>query len=137
MSPFSFDDTDPGGVLENSNQPELLVPIRLDMEIEGQKLRDTFTWNRNGTVGIFFYLFSKQHFLNEFILAETSISPEQFAEVLCDDLDLNPITFVPAIAQCIRQQLDSFPAEGESMMEGQTDQRVIIKVLVKIICRVP
>ena len=45
----SFDDTDPAGVHENSNQPELLVPIRLDMEIEGQKLRDTFTWNRNGT----------------------------------------------------------------------------------------
>lgn len=48
--------------------------------------------------------------------------------MLCDDLDLNPITFVPAIAQCIRQQLDSFPAEGESLIEGQTDQRVIIKV---------
>lgn len=47
---ISFDDTDPAGVHENSNQPELLVPIRLDMEIEGQKLRDTFTWNRNGTV---------------------------------------------------------------------------------------
>lgn len=45
---ISFDDTDPAGVHENSNQPELLVPIRLDMEIEGQKLRDTFTWNRNG-----------------------------------------------------------------------------------------
>lgn len=44
----SFDDTDPAGVHENSNQPEVLVPIRLDMEIEGQKLRDTFTWNRNG-----------------------------------------------------------------------------------------
>ncbi len=45
---ISFDDTDPAGVHENSNQLELLVPIRLDMEIEGQKLRDTFTWNRNG-----------------------------------------------------------------------------------------
>ena len=60
---------------------------------------------------------------------ESLISPEQFAEVLCDDLDLNPMTFVPAIAQCIRQQLDSFPAEGEALIEGQHDQRVIIKVL--------
>ena len=49
---------------------------------------------------------------------------------MCDDLDLNPITFVPAIAQCIRQQLDSFPAEGEALIEGQSDQRVIIKVLI-------
>ena len=44
----SFDDTDPSANLENAAQQEVLVPIRLDMEIEGQKLRDTFTWNRNG-----------------------------------------------------------------------------------------
>ena len=35
-------------MLENSSQKQILVPIRLDMEIEGQKLRDTFTWNKNG-----------------------------------------------------------------------------------------
>ena len=68
-------------------------------------------------------------FILLYILAESLISPEQFAEVLCDDLDLNPMTFVPAIAQCIRQQLDSFPADGEALIEGQHDQRVIIKVL--------
>lgn len=45
---FSFDDTDPSANLENAAQQEMLVPIRLDMEIEGQKLRDTFTWNKNG-----------------------------------------------------------------------------------------
>lgn len=45
---FSFDDTDPSTIAENASQVELLVPIRLDMEIEGQKLRDTFTWNKNG-----------------------------------------------------------------------------------------
>jgi SWI/SNF-related matrix-associated actin-dependent regulator of chromatin subfamily B protein 1 len=26
---------------------QVLVPVRLDMDIEGQKLRDTFLWNRN------------------------------------------------------------------------------------------
>lgn len=40
--------------LENASQKQLLVPIRLDMEMEGQKLRDTFTWNKNGN-----YLTSK------------------------------------------------------------------------------
>ena len=101
------------------------------MEIEGQKLRDTFTWNKN----------------------ETLITPEQFAEVkilfiisylffffynlidkffnlnlkvLCDDLDLNPIAFVPAIAQAIRQQLDAFPTDN--ILSEQFDQRVIVKV---------
>lgn len=44
----SFDDTDPAPVHENANQPEVLVPIRLDMEVDGYKLRDCFTWNKNG-----------------------------------------------------------------------------------------
>jgi hypothetical protein len=44
----SFDYTDTSSAIENSQQAEDLVPIRLDMEIEGQKLRDTFTWNKNG-----------------------------------------------------------------------------------------
>ncbi|GCC16369.1 hypothetical protein chiPu_0021851 [Chiloscyllium punctatum] len=46
--PLCFDDHDPAVIHENAAQPELLVPIRLDMEIDGQKLRDTFTWNMNG-----------------------------------------------------------------------------------------
>lgn len=46
--PLCFDDTDPQLNIENGCQAEVLVPIRLDMEIEGQKLRDTFTWNKNG-----------------------------------------------------------------------------------------
>lgn len=45
----SFDDHDPAVIHENATQSEVLVPIRLDMEIEGQKLRDAFTWNMNGT----------------------------------------------------------------------------------------
>merc|ERR1712115_177538 len=45
--PFCFDDTDPGAQHDNAAQSEVLVPIRLDMDIEGQKLRDTFMWNKN------------------------------------------------------------------------------------------
>lgn len=44
----SFDDLDPTASFENASQPDVLVPIRVDLEIEGQKLRDTFTWNKNG-----------------------------------------------------------------------------------------
>lgn len=46
--PLCFDDIDYNANNENAEQSELLVPIRLDMEIEGQKLRDTFTWNKFG-----------------------------------------------------------------------------------------
>lgn len=108
--PLCFDDTDPMACMENASLTEVLVPIRLDMEIDGQKLRDTFTWNKN----------------------EALISPEIFAEVLCDDLDLNPSAFVPAISQAIRQQLDAFPAESACLIEDQFDQRVIIKLNIHV-----
>lgn len=49
---ISFDDHDPAVIHENATQPEVLVPIRLDMEIEGQKLRDAFTWNMNGSFSL-------------------------------------------------------------------------------------
>jgi len=104
--PLCFDDTDPSAVHENASQPELLVPIRLDMDIEGQKLRDTFLWNRN----------------------EAMLFPEQLAEVLCDDLDLNPSNFVPAIAAAIQQQVESFPSESDNLLKEQQDQRVVIKL---------
>ena len=48
FSYVSYDDLDPATIHENANQKEQLVPIRLDIEIEGQKLRDCFTWNKNG-----------------------------------------------------------------------------------------
>lgn len=47
---FRYDDLEPAVIHENATQTEVLVPVRLDMEIEGHKLRDTFTWNKNGMV---------------------------------------------------------------------------------------
>lgn len=59
-------------------------------------------------------------------VSEKLMTPEMFSEILCDDLDLNPLTFVPAIASAIRQQIESYPTD--SILEDQSDQRVIIKV---------
>lgn len=56
---------------------------------------------------------------------EQLITPEIFAEILCDDLDLNTLAFVPAIAQAIRQQLESHQNEA---LDGNSDQRILIKV---------
>uniref|UniRef100_A0A672R6G0 SWI/SNF Subunit INI1 DNA binding domain-containing protein n=1 Tax=Sinocyclocheilus grahami TaxID=75366 RepID=A0A672R6G0_SINGR len=105
---LSFDDHDPAVIHENATQPEILVPIRLDMEIDGQKLRDAFTWNMN----------------------EKLMTPEMFAEILCDDLDLSPLTFVPAIASAIRQQIESYSTD--SILDEQMDQRVIIKLNIHV-----
>lgn len=106
--PLLYDDLDPSAIHENSGHLEVLIPVRLDMEIEGHKLRDTFTWNKN----------------------ESLITPEQFAEVLCDDLDLPPLAFVPAIAQSIRQQVEAFPTDN--LLEDQADQRVILKLNIHV-----
>jgi len=108
--PLCFDDTDPATVHENAAQPEVLVPIRLDMDIEGQKLRDTFMWNKT----------------------ESMLTPEQFAEVVCDDLDLNPLNFVPAIAAAIQQQVESFPVESDNLLKDQKDQRVVLKLNIHV-----
>lgn len=58
--------------------------------------------------------------------SEQIITPEQFAEVLCDDLDLPTAAFVPAIAHSIRQQIEAF--QTDTLLEEQTDQRVVLKV---------
>lgn len=106
--PLCFDDLDPSSVHENANKPEFLIPIRLDMEFEGQKLRDCFTWNKN----------------------ESLITPEAFAEILCDDLDLNPVHFVQGISQAIKQQIEAFPTDG--ILDEQCDQRVILKLNIHV-----
>ena len=59
--------------------------------------RDTFMWNKN----------------------EALMTPEMYAEVLCDDLDLNPINFVPAIAAAINQQLEAFPSDSDNLLREQ------------------
>ena len=67
------------------------------LSFSGQKLRDTFLWNKN----------------------EILITPDQFAEILCDDLDLNPVHFVPAITAAIQQQVENYPSESENLLKEQ------------------
>ena len=45
---YRFNDKNPNAYYEAAMLPEVLVPIRLDIDMDGQKLRDTFTWNKNG-----------------------------------------------------------------------------------------
>ena len=54
------------------------------------------------------------------------ITPEQFAEILCDDLELPSGPFVPAISSSIRQQCEQFSTD--MIPEDEEDRRVIIKV---------
>ena len=122
LSVSSYDDKNPASLHEASVQPEVLVPIRLDIEIDGQKLRDTFTWNKNGII----LTNSISTSITTYLCSELLITPEQFAQILCDDLELYSTTFVPAIASSIRQQLEQFTTDV--IPEDEEDRRVVIKV---------
>ena len=54
------------------------------------------------------------------------LTPEQFAEVLCDDLELPPSSFAGPSAQSIRQQCEQFSTD--MIPEDEEDRRVIVKV---------
>ncbi|KAG0023569.1 Chromatin structure remodeling complex protein sfh1 [Entomortierella chlamydospora] len=88
-----------------ADQDAILVPIRLDIDTDDYRLRDSFTWNVN----------------------EQLLTPEKFAEILCDDLDLSTAKFVPEIAQSIRNQIAEFEpiAEVQVPTEGS---RVVIQL---------
>ncbi|CDW56416.1 SWI:SNF matrix associated [Trichuris trichiura] len=125
--PYCYNDSDPEATSRNAEQVEILVPIRLDMEIDGLKLRDNFTWNKNGRR---FFCSSHASQADWRLFKELNMTPEIFAEILCDDLDLPPNTFVPAVAASIRQQLAAYCPE--SFTVDGTDQRVVIKLNINV-----
>ncbi|KAJ3379725.1 SWI/SNF chromatin-remodeling complex subunit [Lobulomyces angularis] len=74
---------------EVSTKEEVLVPIRLDLEIDGTKIRDTFLWNQNDHV----------------------VSPDLFAEILCEDLKIpreQTLQFQNLISKQIKEQIEDF-----------------------------
>lgn len=89
----------------SADQDAILVPIRLEIDTDEFRLRDTFTWNVN----------------------EQLLTPEQFAEILCEDLDLNMTKFVPEIAQSLRNQIAEFEPVVEVPVPNE-GSRVIIQV---------
>lgn len=83
----------------NAAAKEVLVPIRLDLDFEKYKLRDTFVWNMN----------------------DNTIPLDLFAEHLCEDFDLPWAGFVPDIEKSIRMQLtEHHPHKFPDQQEGNT-----------------
>lgn len=66
-----------------SQQGEDLVPIRLEIDHEHWKLRDTFTWNAQ----------------------DAHINVEAFAQSICEDIGLPTSVFVPQIKEQITMQI--------------------------------
>lgn len=72
---------------EQADQTEMLVPIRLDVDFDRFKLRDTFTWN----------------------LHERTVSMDLFAEGMVEDfhLPLNP-SLIQKVTNSIREQVTDY-----------------------------
>ncbi|RUP19387.1 LOW QUALITY PROTEIN: hypothetical protein BC936DRAFT_139325, partial [Jimgerdemannia flammicorona] len=122
---------------------EVLVPIRLDIDLDDVKLRDSFVWNMN----VVDYIASIdvvrrcpevrtfEHPHTYYLMAchdfsyppEQIITPENFAEILCEDLELPLAKFVPVIAGSIRAQVQDFEAIHEIEVPGE-DMRVVINL---------
>ncbi|KAG0071711.1 SWI/SNF chromatin-remodeling complex subunit [Podila epicladia] len=104
---------------EQAQKDDVLVPIRLEIDVDGLILRDTFTWN----------------------LYESLITPEQFAEVLCEDMQFPALQFAPQIAKSVREQLQDYhlPALAvETLQENketaEEDSKPVqeLRILIKI-----
>ncbi|KAF2233021.1 SNF5-domain-containing protein [Viridothelium virens] len=65
-----------------ADMAEELVPLRLDIEFDRIKLRDTFTWNLN----------------------DRTVPPEVFAETLVEDFNLPPETF-PVLSRQVQHEI--------------------------------
>jgi hypothetical protein len=86
---------------------EILVPIRIQIDQDGVKYKDDFTWN----------------------FTESLMTPEKFAEIICFDNKLHP-RFVPLISASIKQQLAEFIPHVPT--EAADELRIIIKLDITI-----
>ncbi|KAL7308816.1 Chromatin structure remodeling complex protein sfh1 [Mucor circinelloides] len=90
-------------LLHMSEVSEMLVPVRLDIDMDEVKLRDVFLWNMN----------------------EQYLTPEMFAELLCEDLQLEYHKFAKPIAESIRAQILDFESIQESELPNGGSNQVV------------
>jgi len=92
-----------------SESAEFLVPVRVELDFDQYKLRDSFLWN----------------------IQDPVCSPEQFASIFCEDLNLPPAQFITAISSSIVTQLDgqqNLVAVARSIEETEHSPNVLIEL---------
>ncbi|KAH8829126.1 hypothetical protein DL96DRAFT_1596763 [Flagelloscypha sp. PMI_526] len=78
-------------------RPELLVPIRLEFDVDLQRMRETFLWNINDPI----------------------ITPEIFAQSLVDDYTLNA-SYHSVITKSIQEQLSDYEMHNSEPSSSQS-----------------
>lgn len=80
--------------IDNNNGFGTLIPIKIDLEIEGKRLKENFLWDKN----------------------EPYLTLESFAKILIEEHNL-PATFESEVINSMKKQVNSFrgykPVEGE------------------------
>ncbi|ORY50861.1 SNF5-domain-containing protein [Rhizoclosmatium globosum] len=85
---------------------ENLVPIRLDFELDGMKLKDAFMWN----------------------VKERFLTPKKFAEFMCEDLDVPVSMYSSLIEDSIKQQIAEHMSLLTSEVPFDADSRIVINL---------
>lgn len=85
--------------------PELLVPITVDFDVpsvnaeaSGIKIKDRFLWNINGAL--------LRHRKAYSLTVERFITPEQFAQIFCDDVGIPASQYLSVVAELIQNQVE-------------------------------
>lgn len=97
----------PSQLQQLSVEEECLIPIRLNLDVEHFKVTDFFLWNVN----------------------EPSLTPEQFAIITCQDLDL-PVGYTSTISNAIKAQITEYATL--STVKLAPDMRVVIDLSMNI-----
>lgn len=95
-----------------------LVPIRLDVEQDGFKIRDTFTWNLHGIHSLFLFD-HPHHFL------EKVVDHELFARGLCRDVGISKPSagLIKQIVTSLKEQIDEYFQHAPALLQVQDSGR--------------
>lgn len=98
-------------IIETTNKADVLIPIKLSLENSGSthKLVDFFMWNVN----------------------ESLVTPAEFAEILCNDLEL-PNAMSLQIAESIIQQIEEYNYASNLQLPHKDPCNVIIDLSVNL-----
>lgn len=99
----------PEQAAELATSEEILVPIRLSFEVGEYKIQDFFLWNTN----------------------EPSLTPEQFAILTCQDLELS-VGYTSNIANSIKQQLAEYAELAAIKIPEDAGLHVVINLSINL-----
>jgi hypothetical protein len=95
-----------------SQQVVKLVPVRIDVEHDGVKIRDDFTWNVNG-------MFDP----SALMFLESVITHDSFAKLLCRDVGIKqpPKALTNQIVASLKDQIDDYFQHSPAALDPRED----------------